>query len=258
MSTNKIVFSSVKTLARNKNKETKLKKDNDGYYYICLGALNAYNSAGAYYKLEGAKDLFENSSHLMRRLNNGYVKAELGHPKKSPGMTMSEYMNRILTIDPENVCVHIKSMELVDSGKKDADSTDNLVYIMGWIKPHGPKAKFIEDVIEDDEANLAFSIRTLTRDKIINGVVTKTITQFITVDAVIEGGIQYASKWRTLGIESLDLIDIDIEDKDTMNTVVSDLKDISGVSTEDTKELLQNIEKVFDCNMDNSCIVHNW
>ncbi len=256
MGENKIVFSSIK--AKKNRSNVKLEKDEQGYYKMTLGALNIFNSAGAYYKLEGAKDLFESSSSLMRRINNGALKAELGHPKKLPGMSMNEYMNRILTIDIENIGAHIKSVELVDSGKRDNNSTDNMIYIVAWVKPHGPKAKYLEDLIEDEDANIAFSIRSLTRDQIVNGILVKTLKQIITWDIVVEPGISVATKWKTLGIESLDLISVNVEDRGVITSIKKDLEEISGLGTEDNSELIKTIEDVFSCENDGSCIISKW
>ena len=89
-----------------------LTPDANGYYTIVLGALNTYNSAGEYYTAEGALQLFENSSHLMRRIKNGSLYAELGHPKKQTGMTMEAFYQRIITIDEGNCCGHICELSL--------------------------------------------------------------------------------------------------------------------------------------------------
>lgn len=253
---NKIVFSSVKTTKKFDNK--KLDMDGDGYYTIILGALNIFNSGGAFYEEAGSKALFESSSDLMRRIKNGFLKAEVGHPKKQPGQTMSEYMNRILTIDPNNVCANIKEVWLEDSGKKDAGSDKNIIYIYGKVKPSGTKGDFLKELFDDPEANVAFSVRSLTKDQMVNGIVVKTLKTIIGWDFVIEPGLNVATKWKTLGIESLDLITISEDDTDTIDTLMTGLKEAEGVSTEDSLEIIRSVESVFDCKKNNSCIVHNW
>ena len=75
MSDNKIVFSSVKV---RKGLEGSLQKDENGYYKVPLGALNIFNSAGAYYTMNGAKELFESSSdNISLHLKNIYGEGEL-------------------------------------------------------------------------------------------------------------------------------------------------------------------------------------
>jgi len=256
MGNNKIVFSSIKTTKNIKNKD--LEVDADGYYTINLGALNTFNSAGAFYKLDGARQLFESSSILMRRIKNGFLKAEVGHPKKQPSMTMNDYMTRILTINPENVCAHIKEIWLEETNEKEPGSNENLVLIKGKVKPNGPKAEFLKELLEDSDANVAFSIRSLTKDVIINGVVVKTLSQVVTWDFVIEPGIKHATKYKTLSIESLDLLSIDLDDNQTKNEISESLKEDENVATEDSREMLQSVIDLFDCKKDNSCILHNW
>ena len=124
---NKVVFTSVKAKSV---KNAQLEKDGEGYYTITLGALNVYNSAGNYYALNGAKELFEGSGSLMRRINNGFLKAETGHPKRVPGSTIGEFMARILRIDEGNVCAHIKEVTLEESGEKEPGSNDNIVLLI--------------------------------------------------------------------------------------------------------------------------------
>ena len=256
MSNNKIVFSSVKAVKKVTNKE--LECDDNGYYTMNVGALNTFNSAGAYYSLAGAKALFESNSALMRRIKNGFLKAEVGHPKKTSIMSMPEYMNRILTINPENVCAHIKEVWLEETNTKEAGSDANLVLIKAKIKPSGPKAQFLKELFDDPDANVAFSIRSLTTDTLINGIVVKVLKQVITWDFVIEPGLSTATKWKTLGIESLDLMSIDMEDMETRTDLVKSLKNEETYATEDSKEVIQSLITMFDCNKDNSCIVHNW
>lgn len=256
MSDNKIVFSSIK--AKRDGVKEQLPKDENGYYYITLGALNIYNSAGAFYTANGAKQLFEASSRLMRRINNGALKAELGHPKKLPGMSMNDYMNRIIQIDIDNVGAHIKSVELVETDVCDKNSTAKMILIKGWVKPHGPKAQYLIDLLEDPDANVCFSIRSLTNDVISNGVLIKTLKEIITWDIVIEPGLHVATKWKSLGIESLDLISVDLNDSTTINSLKESLKEMSNIGTEDSREISNVILKEFDCKKNGSCILHKW
>jgi len=249
MSNNKIVFSSVKTTSKVTADE--LEVDSDGYYTLNLGALNAFNSAGAYYALAGSKDLFESNAVLMRRIKNGYLRSEVGHPKKLPGMTFADYVNRITTIDLNNVCAHIKEVWL-ENGKGDT------VITKGKIKPLGPKANVLESILKEKEANVAFSVRSLTKDTVQNGIVVKTMTNIVTWDFILEGGMEDASKWKTLGIESIELLSIDLEDKETINEVIDGLKSVKNIGNEDNVEMLDIVKNLLDCSKNNSCIIHDW
>ena len=68
-------------------KKGTLTPDSEGYYTQNIGALNCLNSVGELYVLEGAKELFQSSSGLMRRINNGALRGENGHPSMKPGMS---------------------------------------------------------------------------------------------------------------------------------------------------------------------------
>ena len=96
-----------------------LPKDSSGYYTIPVGALNAFNSIGDYYPYDAAKELFTSSSSLMRRINTGCLKGELGHPKKLPTESMDSYANRVMTVEETNVCAHFSQIWLDFESLKD-------------------------------------------------------------------------------------------------------------------------------------------
>ena len=139
-----------------------IKPDETGYYTFPMGGLNAFNSAGEYYTLEGAVELFRESSILMRRMDKGYLKSELGHPKKIPGMSDDQYLERIMTIEETNVVAHIKELWLDhDFGIKNPQfKNPALVAIMGKIRPSGPHGPALEASIQNPCENVGFSIQT--------------------------------------------------------------------------------------------------
>jgi len=182
-----------------------LKPDADGYYEMPIGGLNTFNSAGQYYVLDGAKQLFEESSVFMRRIKNGCLKGEVGHPKKLPGMSMDDFVNRILTIDEKNVCCHFKEVWLDESFGKNNQEYKNpdLVAIMAKIKPSGPKGDFLQKSFDNPDENVCFSIRAFTRDYYQRGQTYRVLTQIISFDSVIEPGISNATKWHSPSLESI-------------------------------------------------------
>ena len=119
------------------NKKGLLLPDSEGYYELPVGGLNVVNSSGQFYTLEGAKDLFDSSSIFMRRVRNGCLKGELGHPKRLPGMSLDDYIQRIVTIDEKNVCCFFKELWLdFEFGKKNPQlGTPDLVAVMAKLKP---------------------------------------------------------------------------------------------------------------------------
>lgn len=190
---------------QNAGKRGELKPDAEGYYDLVIGGLNSYNSAGEFYTLEGAKELFEKSSSFMRRVANGCLKGEVGHPKKATGMSMNEYVNRILTIDEGNICCHFKEIWLdMDYGKRTNNQrSPNLVAIMAKVKPAGPKAASLEASLQNNSENVCFSIRALTKDYFVRGQCYRVLTNIVTFDNVVEPGIAIANKWDSPGLESL-------------------------------------------------------
>ena len=205
-----ITFGIVKTAAQNKQ----LKTDDNGYYYVTLGAINCFNSGGQFYLQDGVKDLIENQSNLFaRRLASGYLHGEMDHPQMRAGISSHDFLLRNLKIDHANISHHIKSVEMKPS---DEDSglpgKGNIIKVMGWVKPAGPKGSLLKESLDNDDANTSFSIRCLTSDTPVQGTIVKRIVQIITWDWVMEPGIKTANKWNTAAMETLDLFTFVPED----------------------------------------------
>jgi hypothetical protein len=181
-----------------------LPKDSDGYYTLPVGGLNVYNNLGEFYTLEGAKELFTDSSYFMRRVSSRCLKAEVGHPKQTIGMTIKDYIRRILTIDPNNVCGHFKEVWLdTEFGKKQSDPKHNAtVAIMAKVKPAGEKSLVLESALNDPHENVCFSIRALTNDYFKAAQKFRVLDTIVTFDYVIEPGISYATKYNSPSLES--------------------------------------------------------
>ena len=242
----KVVFTTIKANTQNAD----LKKDDKGYYYVTLGALNVFNSANEFYILDkSVEDLFtKDSSVLMRRLKAGYLKGEVGHPKLEQGMTREQFFARNMRIDERNVCVHIRDIILeetdIDSGFGDGSK---VVTVSGWVKPSGPHAEALERDLENPDVNVAFSIRSFTNNRLQNGVVVKRIGQVITWDWVTEPGIASANKWTKLGIESRDVVSLDLEDIANSDENINECFNCSLESNDEreiVKEMITNFRHV--------------
>lgn len=197
------VMKFTETVYSEKGKKGLLTPDSDGYYTMVVGALNSYNSAGEFYTAEGALQLFENSSHFMRRVKSGALYAELGHPKRLPTMSMEQFYSRVITIDETNVCGHFSEIYLdFNFGKNNPElNNPDLIAIIAKVKPAGPKAKVLEIAFNNPRQNAAFSIRGLTENKMGGGRVNRRLTNIITFDHVIEPGIGIADKHYAPGME---------------------------------------------------------
>ena len=241
----------TETIFKEKGKKGILTPDESGYYTLVLGALNTFNSAGEYYTAEGALSLFENSSQLMRRIKNGALYSELGHPKREPKMSLEEFYHRVITIDERNICAHIKEVTLdFNYGKNHPElNNPNLIAIIGKVKPAGAKAQALQLALENPSENAAFSVRGLTENKYKNGTVLRVLTNIITWDYVVEPGISIASKAHSPAVESKHYALEELEDtiihKELMKKVINE--EISFVGMESSRvlyeDLLSSLEK---------------
>lgn len=184
------------------NKAGIIKPDVDGYYEMVVGGLNIFNSAGQYYTYQGAKELFENSSQFQRRVSRGALRGEVGHPSKLPGMSMDDYINRIMEIRENNVCVHFKEIYLDFDRMKTQDGKP-AVAIMGKLAPSGPHGDALRKSLENPNENVCFSIRAFTKDYYERGVACRDLKNIITFDYVNEPGIHIANKFSNPSLEDL-------------------------------------------------------
>lgn len=220
----------TETKLKTTGKQGVIEPDGDGYYDLVIGGLNVLNSANEYYTHSGSKELFEGSSVFMRRVKNGCLKGELGHPKFMPGMTKDEFIDRILRIEETNVCAHYADITLdTDYGKNNPKfGNPQLVAIVAKVKPSGPKSQSLQDSIGNPKENVCFSIRALTRDKVINGRNNRTLVQIVTFDHVTEPGIMVANKWDSPGLESMSETPVTLRELE----VIAEASGMSGVAFE--------------------------
>lgn len=203
MALNQIMFTC--TALKGTGKKGKLTPDANGYYDVPLGALNVFNSGQEYYPYEESKQLFEKSGLLMRRVEKGVLRGELGHPKKLPGMSMEQFMNRCAHIYEQSWCFHLSKVWLDHESMKDA-SGKPIVGIMGKAKGCGPFKTTFDESIENNMENTCFSVRSFTDDYVRGGMVQKVIKEICTWDLVNEPGIAVANKYSAPTLESESVI----------------------------------------------------
>jgi hypothetical protein len=185
------------------NKAGTLKKDQDGYYEVVVGALNVFNSAGQFYVYEQAKELFESSSQLMRRVSRGALRGEYGHPKFTPGMTNDHFANRVMSIYEENVSHHFRSIEIDFNRVKD-EHGNPVIAIIAWVKPAGPNGPALQASLDNPNENVCFSIRAFTDDYRDGRVLKRVLKTIVTWDYVNEPGISVAEKFKAPSLECLE------------------------------------------------------
>lgn len=215
-----------------------LKPNKDGYYTMPIGALNALNSAGQYYALEGAEHLFERSSLLMRRLENGNLRSELGHPEREHWMNDEDFLQRMINIKEDRWCAHFKNIWLDhEFGLKNPEyKNKDMVAIIGEFIPAGPFKDTIQQAIDNPYENLNFSLRGYTEDFIKNGKLYRVLEELWTFDVPTEQGIAIANKWSSPAFESI------AESKIKLSDTQSLLEPNSGLALESDREIIKSIQ----------------
>lgn len=190
------------TALNGSNKVGKLKPDDQGYYPVVLGGFDIPNPAGHVYPFKAAKQLFTESSILMRNVEAGTLYGEWGHPKRQPNQTLSNYIKRCSVVHEENIAFHIKKLEINDTDVKD-ENGNIVVSVIGWVKGAGPNAKQFDDMLSNPANNVCFSIRASTEDVVnATGKLDRNITSIITWDFVVFPGLKVAQKYKSPALES--------------------------------------------------------
>lgn len=230
------------TALKNSGKKGLLKKDEEGYYETVLGGLNVFNSVGEFYSATGVRQLFEDSGLLMKRIKQGRLRGEWGHPKQLPGESDNSFINRIFLINEEKVACHFKEIYLDDTSVKN-DAGQPVIAIMGKFCPSGPYADSLQRSLDNPNENISFSIRAFTDDQRIRGVNNRFLKTIVTWDVVNCPGISIAEKWKSPSLESLALDDV-FERSISRGEIERSLKasKLSGVAQESAS---MNIHELF-------------
>lgn len=228
------------------NKSGILKPDEFGRYDMVLGALEYPNSVGDIYTLSSAQEFFKEGSPLLRRISNGQLRAELGHPKRLPGMTDRDYLERILTIEETRVCAHISDIFIDHDSVKDKFGR-NIITIRGKVKPSGPYGHVLKEMLDDPKQNVAFSVRSLTSNKQVGFRQHKDFTQIITWDYVNEPGLAPANKYGVPTLESNTQADMSLN-VETLYSLAEQSSLVSNESTTLINEAINNINRVNNVN----------
>lgn len=236
-----------------------LEKDSNGYYLICLGAINSFNKKGEFYLADGFENMLTDSnSTLATKLKEGCLNGEANHPSIGPNMTKADYLDRVLRVELNNVSHHIKGIYTKPTNIPCGISgKGNVIAIMGWVKPIGKLGETLRDALENPDQNVCFSVRSFTNDERIGGVTYKKFACIITWDWVVTPGIAIANKFDTLGMESMFTTDIDMK---ALNNVYLNIQN-KKVSNEDDKTALayiNTIKRSVDVSDTTSELLKNW
>jgi hypothetical protein len=203
--TERVMFNN--TILKGINKGGVLNADEDGYYDMVLGALGVMNSAGELYvNSANARRTFEQNSTLMRRVSQGLLRGEWGHPDPADSPNFLAFESRVRKIKEDRISHHISKvwLEEIDyKGKK-------TLAILGKVKPCGPYGKALEESINNPQENVTFSGRYYSNVGTVGAIRQREIHTVATWDFVSEPGIECASKYASPSLEDRGGMMIDV------------------------------------------------
>lgn len=192
------------TVQRGLNNGGTIKRIDNNYCQVVLGALEYPNSVGAVYDLQSAVNIIERSQIFQRRMSQGYLRGELGHPVERECRDYNDFVRRIHTIDERNVSTHIRRLWIEPNYK--GHNGETIIAILGEVAPSGPHAAQLERKLNNPHENVAWSVRSLTNDRIVGGVKRKYFDNIITYDEVNEPGLKGANKFNAPSCESYEVL----------------------------------------------------
>lgn len=197
-------------LAKSGKRGTLKPIDDVGYYRLRAGGFNIPNRGGVTYRLNNyVKECSRENSEFQRRVSNGQMYCELGHPKqyyleKIDGQVVRtkitdvfEWIMRLKTIEEQNQIAHIRRVDFEFTGNDNAP-VYNDIEIIG----HGPWKSIFDESMENPDINTAVSIRTVTKPQAMGDVV-REVDYWSTYDVVPEQGMLIACKHLQAGLEGL-------------------------------------------------------
>lgn len=184
--------------------------DSSGYYLMNAGGFNIPNRGGVTYRFNDyLKECMGPDSDLNRRVSEGQVMMELGHPtqyylEKIQGQVVRtqitdvfQWIMRLKTVIQDRVCGHIRKIHWELTG-----GNNDPIYNRVEVTPFGPYKETFKDSLENPDINTAISIRTVTKPHGVGDRVWE-VEHFSTYDLVPEPGMLNACKHRTAGLEEL-------------------------------------------------------
>ena len=178
------------------------------YYLLNAGGFNIPNRMGIVYPFNAyLQECMRDGSDLSRRVKEGQVQCELGHPQQfyyemiggrvvqTPITEVFQWVHRLRTVMDQHVCGFVRRIHWVMSG-----GLKDPVYNQIEVRPFGVHKDIMADSLADPDMNTAFSIRTVTKPQKM-GAMSREVDYFSTYDMVIEQGMLHACKHRTAGLE---------------------------------------------------------
>lgn len=189
------------TILQGSNKKGVLKPDEDGYYTVVLGALDIINTGGErYVDTQISRNTFSAGGPLDKRIREGLLKGEWGHPKARDYPNPLAFERRIRQIDEDRTSHAISKvwLERIEYDGK------QVMGVIGKIKPCGPYGQQLKEMLDDPHQNVCFSGRFYSnvRRNPRTGMVEREIHTVGTWDYVSAPGIPQAKKYASPSLES--------------------------------------------------------
>lgn len=183
----------------NPGKKGILKKLDNDYFEIILGAFGAFGNGGWLYDEKSAISYMNNNPEFLELMANRRMRSEWGHPVRTPGMSDAEWFERVCTIMESNWSSHIRKIHLSSDTVKDEKGRP-VIAIIGEVTPCGPHADKFRRCLENPDEDVNYSIRSFARRDF--QAFRKHITKIINFDSVWNPGIKCTSKFNTPSLES--------------------------------------------------------
>lgn len=199
------------TILANSGKRGVLKpmSDGSGYTRMNSGGFNIPNRGGIVYRFnQYLKECMSPDSDLNRRVSEGQVYCELGHPPqyfyervngmvvRTPITEIFQWINRLRTIEMPNVCAHIRAIHWTMTGGE-TDPVHNEIELT----PFGAHKDWTADALSNPDINFAVSLRSVTAPQKMGDRV-REVEYLSTYDVVVEQGVLRACKHLSAGLES--------------------------------------------------------
>lgn len=204
MAARQIMFENL--ILKGINKGGTLKCDEKGYYTVVLGVIGADASDGDHYvDNEKVRKVFSQSGQLARRISQGLLRGENGHPDPNDYANQLAFEIRVRRMHEDKVCMHIRRVWTEDGtidGRK-------VGLIMGEVKPCGPYGPYLKESLDNPDENVAFSGRYYSNPTEINGKTYREIYAVGTWDYVTEPGMHGSTKYASPKLQSACVFSID-------------------------------------------------
>ncbi len=208
-----------------------LKKLDNDYYEILIGAFAAHGNGGWFYDLDSAVRYMNTNAEFLHLLNNRRLRSENGHPVREPGMKDLDWMQRVHEIKESNWSSHFRKIRLSHDTVKDKKGR-YVVAIIAEATPCGAHADAMKRSFENPDEDINYSIRSFARRDF--RTMRKHINKIITWDTVTDPGIAEISKYNTPSMESRSL---DLENPGEVSRILDQYEfDLSGLRNQVTED----------------------